>query len=1147
MLSRPIDTARASYRHLTSRFKQVLFVLFVLVFANTLSQAQKPKLYLQTGHSDEISDLAFSPNDKILASIDTNHKGVKLWEVESGREVRSLPGHEQGTEGFAFIANRTLITCGADNEDGGSIKVWDVTTGSVVRTVTTYKGSLTNLLVSMDGKTAAGVLEKKTIHFWDIATGNLVRTLTVDGKDIDYIASSKDFRIFGGLAGNTLIIWETASGREVKRDSGDYFDISPMGDAVSIFKNKKSIITNLITGREVLTIPEKIGAFSLDPRIMFGLDGSTYAVSVFDLSTGKELRRLALRQTVTMALGKEEGSIVVWSRDTKLLAIGTKSGNVEIFSIETGGAVALLSTHVLQNSLADINRNRNSIAIASRAGLNFWSLPAGVWSFVSIDLRLVTNIAFNPDGKTAAVGFGGKILKLYDLESGRELRTLSEKSGKETDRFDSLTFSDDGQVLLVNDGQQIHVWNTSSARELRTFETLFVAELSPDAKFVLTNERTEPTGTEKPYQKLIMWDLATGKVVRTFTNQSDDVTSGRFTPNSKLLLINQSKSWGLYDVTSGNKLWTLSGDELADIAFSKNSKLLAIQTNNKSLRIIDVATGRELSSLGCDICESFLFHNQLKSMTFSADGKIFAASTGEVVRKSLLSPDRASFKNTIQFWDVQSGRSLRALPLDSEAVEISFSPDGKTLFSQNADNTLTLYDVATGRELVKLVSQTIRSLADYEAGKIGWAVIAPDGRFDASSDAMPLLHFLKGEQVLTLDALFEKYYTPGLLRQVLERQAEAPSPSIADFDTLKLAPQVKIISPPGNTTEAESLQLSVEATDQGGGVDEVRLYQNGKLVTNVVRQLARTPINTRQTFDVALMPGINEFRATAFNNDRTEAFSEEFKVERRAPQPTANLYVLAVGLNEYQNPKYNLNYGRTDAEAFAAAIAERGKGIFKTVNVELLTDGKATRSSIEAALQHITDVAKKQDVFIFYYAGHGAMTDRNEKAASEFYLVPYDVTQIYGGDNSLAARGISARSILELSMRISALKQLVLLDACQSGGAVEQFAALLRGSAEEKAIAQLARSAGVTVLAAAGQDQFAVEYKDLNHGAFTYALLQGLNGEADGGSKPDGKITVAELKAFIEDRVPELTQKYRGKPQYATSWARGQDFPLGVK
>ena len=95
------------------------------------------------------------------------------------------------------------------------------------------------------------------------------------------------------------------------------------------------------------------------------------------------------------------------------------------------------------------------------------------------------------------------------------------------------------------------------------------------------------------------------------------------------------------------------------------------------------------------------------------------------------------------------------------------------------------------------------------------------------------------------------------------------------------------------------------------------------------------------------------------------------------------------------------------------------------------------------------------------------------------------------------------------------------------------------------AIIQLARSSGTVLLSASGTQQFAVEFEQLGHGVFTYSLLEALDGKADGGSR-DNKITVNELKAYMEDRVPELSQKYGGSAQYPTGFSSGQDFPVSI-
>jgi uncharacterized caspase-like protein len=109
---------------------------------------------------------------------------------------------------------------------------------------------------------------------------------------------------------------------------------------------------------------------------------------------------------------------------------------------------------------------------------------------------------------------------------------------------------------------------------------------------------------------------------------------------------------------------------------------------------------------------------------------------------------------------------------------------------------------------------------------------------------------------------------------------------------------------------------------------------------------------------------------------------------------------------------------------------------------------------------------------------------------------------------------------------------------------VDTFA--MKGASEEKAIAQLARSAGITVISATQTEQSAQEIKELKHGLFTYTLLQGMEGKADGSPK-DNRITVSELSAYVQAQIPELSKKYRSKPQYPNVYMRGQDFPIVMK
>lgn len=233
----------------------------------------------------------------------------------------------------------------------------------------------------------------------------------------------------------------------------------------------------------------------------------------------------------------------------------------------------------------------------------------------------------------------------------------------------------------------------------------------------------------------------------------------------------------------------------------------------------------------------------------------------------------------------------------------------------------------------------------------------------------------------------------------------------------------------------------------------------------------------------------------------------------------------------------SLNYAKPDAQSFAQLIDKSSNTLFKNIELHTLYDQEASREKILATLDELTTKIHPEDVFVFYYAGHGSMVD------SKFFFIPTESLRLYD-IKSLQKEAIEAGVLQEKFRQIKALKQLIIMDACQSGGSVELLAT--RGAGEEKAIAQLSRSAGIHVLASAGSDQFATEFAELGHGLFTYVLIKALQGEADGAPK-DGKVTIYELKSFIDDQVPEMTRKLKGKPQYPYTFSRGQDFPIVIE
>jgi uncharacterized caspase-like protein len=260
---------------------------------------------------------------------------------------------------------------------------------------------------------------------------------------------------------------------------------------------------------------------------------------------------------------------------------------------------------------------------------------------------------------------------------------------------------------------------------------------------------------------------------------------------------------------------------------------------------------------------------------------------------------------------------------------------------------------------------------------------------------------------------------------------------------------------------------------------------------------------------------------------------------------TSSLHIMAVGINNYKNGAYNLNYAQPDAKSFVDQIGSNYDKIFKSVNKVEIYNEDATKENIIKGFNSIIAKARPEDVFVFFYAGHGSLDEEHKDADGEspFYFVPTDVTKIYGDPEQLQRKGLSANELKSYLTQIRSTKQVVLMDACHSGGALKSLNTRAAG-ADEKAIFQLARSSGVVTIASAGSKQFATEFEVLKHGVFTYVLLEALTGKADGNL--DGKVTTKEVIMYLDERVPELTKQYGGTAQFPTSYAIGNDFPLSI-
>ncbi|HYN84261.1 MAG TPA: caspase family protein [Pyrinomonadaceae bacterium] len=255
------------------------------------------------------------------------------------------------------------------------------------------------------------------------------------------------------------------------------------------------------------------------------------------------------------------------------------------------------------------------------------------------------------------------------------------------------------------------------------------------------------------------------------------------------------------------------------------------------------------------------------------------------------------------------------------------------------------------------------------------------------------------------------------------------------------------------------------------------------------------------------------------------------------PITKKTLHVLTIGINEYKDEQYRLKYSVADSREFAAAIERGGKNAFDAVVVRSLTDAQATSAAVEAEFAHVAREARPDDTFIFHFAGTGkAIAD--ETGAPVVYMATSDITLFSDGFAELKAKAVSGRMLGAWSSKIQARRQLFLLDSCESGAAFNNLSESIAGGS--RAERELAGKSVVVM----GMEGFAYERAALGHGEFSYAVIEGLKGEAD--LSGDGLITARELQAHMYSKLPKMRVQQKADIAFPKIYESGEDFTVAA-
>jgi WD40 repeat protein len=1062
---------------LTKLFRVVfLLCASLLVFspAQAVAPAQplpEPFEIVPVVPPSEIADVAFSPDGTRFISGGGDPGDVQIWNVASGRLIRDLEADTQIFSVTSSADGRQVLAAvsGSDNKNG--VVVWDAATGNLLHTLTGHKDYAYLVVASRDGHRWLSA-SRDSVRLWDAETAKLIASYA-PSKSCGVALTAR----FVGAVPDVLF--------NAAAEQRSHFCDLAMGKPQTAFPLKD---------------PQSAAISRDGKQVLIGNDGS---VALYDVASGKKIHAYEMdrRNAISVAL----------SPDGTRVASGDFNNTIRVWDAKTG---KLLRTQYHTGTRQTENWIR---------------------------------VAFSPDGKILATAASDLTIKFWDADSGRLIRTI----GGATKAVLSVAYSPDGTSLLTgSDDGRMRLWDLARGRLTRTFDTkdaVWSVAFSRDGTLALSGDGDK---------MLRLWRVASGQLLRDIrvsrkTNanhgpETADIAAVAISPDNTRLLSGADIP-KLWDAGNGYLIHDYQSDALpgwgvGGASFSPDGERIAFTVNQK-LAIGDVATGKLIRVI--DIPDYGT------STRYSPDGKTLLvagrkstelreAASGALLRtfdgvKGVFSRDGAFVltldDDELKLWQTTTGKLIKDIETGYYDINgLALAPDARHAVTVHADSGVRVWKLNSDELLVSFF------------GAIGdeWLAITPEGYFAGSDKGADLISIVRGLAAYSVDQFYQTLYRPDLVRQKLSGDPYGLYKEAARGLNLETvlrsgaAPRVVIESPSeGSAQHVGKIEVQIQLQDRGGGFGRIEWRVNG--ITMGIRDPSRAgPISVsgRLSRSLPVAEGTNLIEIVAYNAKNLIASQRaSVVVEARSAGKTAQpgLFVLAVGVNDYREPRLKLKFAAPDAKAMIAAFTQGGRELYRTIETRTILDSDVTAPKLAAAFDDLGSRMQPSDIFVLFMAGHGATED------GRYYFIPSAFH--YTGEDAIRKSAIGQNQFQGWLSRIPALRSVLIYDTCESGSA--GAAARFRGEQRAVATARLTRSMGRTVLSATLDNAPALEgYK--NHGVFTWAILDAMT-HAD--SNNDQRIEVTELARYLEANVPAITQTLglRQLPQISMT---GGDFSL---
>ncbi len=649
------------------------------------------------GRTGSVNSVCFSSDDRYGLS-GSNDGNARLWDLETGKCLHVFEGHAGYVTSVCMSSDGRYALSGSHDR---TVRLWDVTTGECLHVFEGHKTFVCSVNLSMDGRYALSGSDDRTVRLWDVHTGKCLRTLEGHTSFVRSVYLSKDGRYaLSGSKDKTIRLWEL-----------------PLR-SLRILEGHTASVNSVCLSSDGRHALSGGGMYGRDNTIRLWETETGECLQTFEGHTG-DVTSVYLSSDDKYAIsGSFDNTVRLWElktqdtgRKTQDAAQEERNSDLEssVLDLESQKCLRIFEGHTdYVNSVYLSSDHRYALSGSNDRTARLWEVETGECLRTFTHNDYVNSVCISVDGRLMLTGSNDKTVKLWEVETGQCIQTFEGHEGSVSSAY--LT---DKHALSGSSDKAMRLWDLETGQCLRVFEghtdTVNSVFLSVDGRHALSGSGDET---------IRLWDTETGQCLRTFEGHTGSVNSICLSGDNRYILSGSEDKtlilWELSLVRSDAFPLRLSRSQShAELVQVENEAADLLKRGNEALeagRIADaLALARQARELPgyeraaeslelwrklTTVCRrarlgaawqarEFQGHSgPVNSVTFSIDGSYALSGSGD---------------ETLRLWEVATGKCLRVFQGHKMDVRsVSLNANSTHALSGSSDNSMRLWDVDTG-------------------------------------------------------------------------------------------------------------------------------------------------------------------------------------------------------------------------------------------------------------------------------------------------------------------------------------------------------------------------------------------------------------------------------------------------------------------